>query len=72
MESKTAKKIKNEAMLRIPRQIGFRAVTESAYNAQNAYFGLVMGDMHDFRRESLGWSSFSGAKSNTFFFSREK
>ena len=29
-------------MLRIPRQIWFQPVADSAYNAQNAQFGLVM------------------------------
>ena len=42
-ESKTAKKIERKvAILRIPRQILFGPVAESAYNAQNGQFGLVM------------------------------
>ena len=36
------KQQRKEEMLRIPRQIYFWPVAESAYNAQNAQFGLVM------------------------------
>ena len=32
-------------MLRIPRQIWFLPVADSAYNAENAQFGLVMTDL---------------------------
>ena len=40
VESKTAKKNQRKvAKLRIPRQIWFLPVAESAYNAQNAQFG---------------------------------